>query len=451
MSEEYPLTPLVSKYLKGELRFVYCAGGWFAFREKTGWVACRLEEPEADVTRFLLREINVVSRDMVADFMLYLRSLLWVEGDAALGVFLKPEGDRLKVSDAAGWISTRSHMVNVLTGETRLADSGLFALGCVPCAFDPKATCPQWERFVSEVCPDDGEGLQKMFGLSLTFDRRFNVFFVAYGEAGTGKSTALAVLAALNTGTVCGVSLGAFGERFQTFPLTIHRLNLVQDMDSVFEGAGSVSLRESVLKSLTCGEKIQVEQKHVSPEYRRLTALSVFGCNKFPGFSDRSGAISHRLRLLRFPNVFRGARAEKLNLAETLIREELPGILNWSMSGYRSLVSEGGRVFPENATAAAMKADFIKSTRPEELFFDECLESGSVTKLQEPTRNVYFHYDNWCRFRNYRPLAENTFSRRLLEYFPTVEKIRAVVGGSRVKVYLGIRVLPCIDSLVGLP
>ena len=425
-------------------RYVFSVDGWYG-RGSTWWHVCSPAEMESVAVQALLKDTKAATKMDVADFLATLRGVLWVPDS---GVFFQPDGGGLKTSDATGWLATRSHYVHMETGETRADDGSLFTLGCVPCAFDPDAACPRWERFVADACPDDRETLRAMFGLSLTYDRRFNVFFVVHGEPGTGKSTALAVLAALNAGTVCGVSLGAFGERFQTYPLTTHRLNLVQDMDSVFEGSGSVSLREAVLKSLTCGEKIQVEQKHVAPEYRRLTALSVFGCNTLPRFADRSGAIADRLRIIGFPNVFRGSGREVLNLSDVLIREELPGILNWSMSGYRDLLASGIKRFPETPASAVAKAALIKSTRPEELFFDEAIVATDNPLDSVSTLNVFDRYDNWCRFRKYNAIAENKFSERLLKYFPTVTKCRKQEKGSRHVCYLGLKLLPCNDSLI---
>ncbi|MDO4575522.1 MAG: DUF5906 domain-containing protein [Planctomycetia bacterium] len=440
----------VGEYLQSPVRHLFYSGGWYGWDVESGWLSCTGSDVEADAVRFLHSRGARVTRALVTDFLTVVRAGLSLPGDGIPALFFRLEdGLQVRTREAKHWIPTRSHYVNILTGQAVEVDGSLFTLGCVSCDYDPLATCPQWERFVLQSCPDDGEMLRAMFGLSLTFDRRFNVFFVVHGAAGTGKSTALALLAALNRGTACGVSLGAFGERFQTYPLTTNRLNLVQDMDSVFEGAGSVSQREAVLKSLTCGERIQVEQKHVAPEYRRLTALSVFGCNTLPRFADRSRAIADRLRIIRFPNVFRGTGGEVLNLAERLIQEELPGILNWSLAGYRSLVANGNRRFPETEASALLKGDLIKSSRPEELFFEECLTVGTPAE-REPTRNVYTRYGNWCRFRGYRALAENAFSSRLRECFPSVQTTRIRCNGSRLTVYVGLRLLPCSDSLVQL-
>lgn len=156
-------------------------------------------------------------------------------------------------------------------------------------------------------------------------------------------------------------------------------------------------------------------------------ALAVFGTNVMPRFSDRSGAISDRMVLIRFPHLFRGTSSEVLDLFASLIREELSGILNWSIRGYQSLQESGTACFPESVSTQRQKAESIQAARPEELFFEECIEVEE--NAQEPTHNVYFRYDTWCRFRNYKPVAENQFSERILKCFPGVKKKRIRLGG----------------------
>ena len=270
--------------------------------------------------------------------------------------------------------------------------------------------------------------LRCMFGLSLTYDRRYNVFFTIHGEGGAGKSTMLNVLASLCTETTCGISLSLFGERFQMYPLTQNRLNLIPDMDSIFDGIGSVAKREAALKTCTSGEKQQVERKYKDTEYRYLCALSVFGCNSLPRFGDRSQAISDRMRIISFPNVFRGTEKHDTLLGNKL-RAELPGILIWALKGYGELLVSGSPTFPETEHSLALKRDAIKVSRPEELFCDEYLEKIVPNALPPtenvllPTVEVYRRYKIYCEERGYKAAGENRVIPEIAKYLG-VEKAR---------------------------
>ena len=101
--------------------------------------------------------------------------------------------------------------------------------------------------------------------------------------------------------------------------------------------------------------------------------------------------------------------------------------------------------FPESESSRQLKADLIKSTRPEELFFTECLEiaPGNI----EPSRNLFTQYDTWCEDRNHHfPLTENVFVERLLKYFPNVIKDRFWINEKRVTAYRGLKLLPDTDG-----
>ncbi len=444
----------------GEPNLVYHAGAWYMFSPRAGWCVTDVEMILDEVVKSLWEgaESVSVSQNFSRDVLGCLRATLRVhegEGETvdpsvSLAYESFEQNMEIGVLPAEGWIFTRSNTLHVPTVAAALhaggdvpaesvspADTSLFTRGMVPCEFNPAATCPRWEQFVAEACPEDAAMLQMMFGLSLTYDRRYNVFFVIHGEAGTGKSTALDVLARLNAGAVCGVPLSMFGEKFRTYDLTEHRLNMVQDMESVYEGVGSVSLREAILKSCTAGEKFQVEQKHQPPKYRRLTALPVFGGNVLPRFADRSRAIADRMRIITFPCVFRGTAGQDLTLADSL-RAELPGILNWALRGYGMLLAGGSRTFPETASAAMLKADLIKSARPEELFCDDMLEVTPDGSGTLSTEAVYLAYQAFCIRNGFKPVGSSRVIPEICRYLG-VEKMRSTMQGKKKTWLFGVR------------
>lgn len=412
-------------------RYVMIADGWYRYDENFGWVACSGKSVESDVVYFLGSHGVSATNSTVSGVMGVVRGLAYLHHLPSPTCWLNDSG-RLSAISAWDWLSCENVHINLVTGETRPRDSSLFTLGRLPCRYEPEADCPRWKSFIHEVLrQEDVEAFQMMFGLSLSFHRRWNVFFIVHGAGGTGKSTALNVLQTLNAGNVCSVSLSAMGERFLNYPLTEKRLNLVSDMDSIFEN-GRVSLLEGALKSSTCGESIQVERKNCHPVTRPLVALNVFATNTFPRFRDRSNAILDRMRVFRFDNVFRNTNRQDPDL-QLLLLSELTGILNWSLEGYRKLLA--CRTFPESHPSALWKREKIQESRPEELFFQECL-SPSPERL-EPSHGIYLRYQTWSRENGYYPLCERDFSIRLLESFPGVTKARK--GKDRKMAYLGLK------------
>ena len=216
-----------------------------------------------------------------------------------------------------------------------------------------------------------------------------------------------------------------------------NRLNLVQDMDSIFEGEGSVTQREAVLKSCTAGEMSQVEQKYMMSEHRRLCALPVFGCNALPRFADRSGAIARRMRIITFPHVFYGTEKQDLTLADTL-RAELSGILNWAFRGHGKLLADGCKTFPETTSASAIKANLIKSARPEEMFCDEMLIRTGDPKNVISSEAVYMWYQDYCQKNGYKPVGKSRVIPEIYRYMD-VEKSISTISGSRRRCLKGVK------------
>jgi putative DNA primase/helicase len=69
-----------------------------------------------------------------------------------------------------------------------------------PVTYDPHATCPTWEKFVSDIMchrPELIAFLQHLTGYILTGDVRYQGWFLFYGLGANGKSTYIEVLRGL--------------------------------------------------------------------------------------------------------------------------------------------------------------------------------------------------------------------------------------------------------------
>ncbi|MBQ2620325.1 MAG: hypothetical protein IJF84_03210 [Thermoguttaceae bacterium] len=439
------------------LKYVFISGGgWYSYNIKTGWKLIPEWSVKAEVNRFCLntiRDSENLSKQRLNDVMEFVKTFLTVpertDDSPDPAQWLRFENGCLLAESAAGWIACNNALLDVEKVASALYEGKpipeeaikplspeLFVLGRVPCDFDPVARCPRWFKFVNEVCLSavDRYNLQRLFGLSLTYNRKYNVFFVLYGVAGTGKSTALAVLEKLNFGTVCAVSLSDFGKSFAIFPLTENRLNLVADMPAVWESASTAFDREAVLKSLTESEIYSVERKFQDTVKRRLVALSVFGSNQVPRFADRSGAIRQRLRLIPFPVQFRGTAGQNPNLKRELL-SELSGVLTWALSGYGELITEGYKTFPESSNAEELKHEAELQSNPVLAFCEECLKPSDLDSALS-SDSVYKAYQTYCIRNGLKPMASN----RVIPEICSVMGIEKPVpsGSNRRKTFFGI-------------
>ncbi len=458
-----PAQTLAMEYVNslGGLKYVFVSGGgWYSYHDKTGWKLIPDWSVKAQVNRFCLNRLQTnenLSKQRLNDVMEFVKTFLTVPeladdtSDPARWLHFDNAGLVIRAESAAGWIACNNALIDVEKAAVALYEGKpvpeeaikslspeLFVLGRVPCDFEPGSECPRWLQFVNEVCSSsvDRNNLQRLFGLSLTYNRKYNVFFVLYGVAGTGKSTCLAALEKLNAGAVCSVALSDFGKPFAIFPLTENRLNLVSDMPSVWESASTAFDREAVLKSLTDGELYSVERKFQNAVDRRLIALSVFGSNMVPRFADRSGAIRQRLRLLPFLVQFRGKPEQNPNLKKELL-SELPGIFVWSLTGYGELLSEGYKTFPESEEAEILKHEAELKSNPVLQFCEECLER-SVPESEVKSETLYRVYQSFCMKNGLKASSSNTVIPEIVQTMGA-GKGRKFQDGRRVAVLYGIR------------
>ena len=464
-----PAQTLAREFVNGlnGLKYVFVSGGgWYSYSNKNGWKLIPDWSVKAQVNRFCLNRIQSnenLSKQRLNDVMEFVKTFLTVPeladdtSDPARWLQFDNNGLVIRSESAAGWIACNNTLINVdavasaLYNKTPIPEEAikplspeLFVLGRVPCDFEPGSECPRWVQFVNEVCSSDVDriNLQRLFGLSLTYNRKFNVFFVVYGQAGTGKSTCLAVLEKLNSGTVCAVSLSDFGKPFAIFPLTENRLNLVADMPSVWETAATAFEREAVLKSLTDRESYSVEKKYQDVIKRRLVALSVFGSNQVPRFADKSGAIRQRLRLIPFPVQFRGAEGQNPNLKRELL-SELPGVFVWSLTGYGELIVKKHKTFPESSNAEQLKHEAELTSNPVLAFCEECLERCDNGKVS--SNEVYELYRAYCTKNGLYPAASNKVIPEIAQNMGIDKPV--FNGKQHLKTFIGIITTVTIDEL----
>lgn len=440
---------LIAEFLK-EMQtpeLLFFGQQWYIHQAAQGWLSTEAKTVEAGIARYVLACQRVdFSQKIVADILTGLRGALHAPDTGEhFAYFIRRGADGCirQLEPADGWLACENVLLHTPTGKTLPFTTELFTPGRVPCVYDPTAECPRWLQFLHEVAPEETANLQMMAGLSLSYDRRYNVFFVLHGEGGTGKSTFLNILQTLNAGAFCNISLSDFGERFHYYDLTTKRVNIVHDMDSIYD-TGNVSIREARLKSACCGEGIHAERKNEQGGTRRLIALNLFACNNFPRFSDRSTAIPSRMRVIGFHRPFRDTIAQDHDLGEKLLAE-LPGIFRWAVEGYQALIQSGAKTFPESETSRELKSAHLKKSRPEIEFFEEFTEKDESVTWQ-PSLEIYTAYKNFCWERGYKPMNQAGFNAALEKYHNISPPVQRQQAGKRSKAYSGIRLLKPEES-----
>ena len=125
---------------------------------------------------------------------------------------------------------------------------------------DPEATCPKWEKFLSETFPEDSQDVAwEIPGHLMIPDRSLQKAVLLLGEGSNGKSTyQRALVSFLGRRNVASLTLHNLeSNRFAPARLVGKLANICADLPSA-DLTGS-----SMFKAITGGDVITGERKHV--------------------------------------------------------------------------------------------------------------------------------------------------------------------------------------------
>ena len=166
----------------------------------------------------------------------------------------------------------------------------------------------------------------------------------------------------------------------------------------------------------------------------RLTARLVLATNNLPCFADRSGGMWRRVIVVPF-NVTIPPNRQDPHLAEKL-KEELPGILNWSLEGLRRLRKQGCFTTPTVSKKALN--EYRIECNPAKAFLAEFCIKDSGGEIEGAT--LYSRYRFWCGKNGHNSLDSGGFGKEVRRDFPQVSHVQRRRNGQRLRVYAGIRV-----------
>jgi len=330
-----------------------------------------------------------------------------------LGSWLDGEDRGLQINLFNGQLSLDEYLAG-LTFPIHGHTPNYFATTCLPFSFNERAQCPRWMQFLDEVAPDPDiqRMLQQMMGLLLVPDRDFQHFWILVGPGANGKSKVCEVLSALlGEGNVSNVSLEQMSEKHTPIAMLGKLANIAYEIETEEVKAG-----EGIIKAITGGDPITLNEKFRSPFQAVLDARLLFACNELPVFKDRSQAIKRRLIII--PMMVEIPKEKRdLRLFEKL-KKELPGILNWALEGLKDLYSSQSLF--EASASRNMKEDHLRASNPWEEWIKDHFEFDRTYTHSVPTLEAYRAFEDHFRARGYgKVINGSAFGRPSSECFLT--------------------------------
>lgn len=279
--------------------------------------------------------------------------------------------------------------------------------------YDPSASAPGFQQALSDTfadaSPQDAAErkfvIQEVCGLALfgaaTVYQKCLLF---WGEGANGKSTLLDIIcAAFPPGSISCLQPQDFGHRFRAECLQGKLLNAVNEIPE-----GEI-VASNVFKSIVSGEPITAERKHQDAFSFRPRAGHIFSANTLPTIADRSLGFWRRFVAIPFTCDMRAAHRYEVNIAARLIRDELPGIVNWLIEGALRAMQQGG-LTRSSASVRLIEQWRLEADPVAQFVEEECVPSpGAKTS----SSSVYARYRSWNDRNGFRVMSSKKFAQRM--------------------------------------
>lgn len=380
--------------------------------------AARLNEVERDRVEAWARVSQSIGR----------REAMLRTGAAQPGIAIEPND-----LDRDPWLLVvHNGTLDLRTGTLRPSDPRDLCTRLAEVDFDRGARAPLWEKHIEFVTGADvqlTDWLRRAVGYTLTGLTSEQQLFFLWGTGANGKSTFLDVVAQLlgSYASAGDESLltGSGGHPTQLADLRGTRLVICDETDR------DRKLAEQRIKMMT-GKQIKARfMRQDFFTYAPRFKIWISGNHK-PEVRGSDEGIWRRLKLVPFTRTLTPDR--KILDYEEVLKQELPGILNWALDGLADWLQLGGLGEPEAVRTAT------REYRDEEdsigLWLAERAELGARDAAVDNGR-LYESYRWWCHANGVQDVRSNVALGRELAA-RGLERDSRKVDGKTLRVWRGI-------------
>lgn len=334
--------------------------------------------------------------------------------------------------------------LDIRTGTLRPHDARDYLLKQSPIRYEPGATCPQFQAFITQFTQGDSElagYLQEAFGSGLVGRALTQEWYMLVGSGNNGKSTLVGIIQAV---------LGDYAVVMSADSIT--QSTIVKDGASpspdiarlagarlavVSETEQGARIKTALIKEMTGGGSLTARLPYHEPFTFPEQFTFVLDTNHEPKVSDTSDGFWRRVRkvpaLYKFPS-----GTEIKDYVLQAVASEGSGILNWLLEGFQRLYARGWHM-PACAAVQTASAGYRESQDAIGLFLSErCIKESSA---RQPSQALYNAYKDWVEHEmGEHAVSQRTFSQAMTErgYSAT----RYVAG----MFYTGIRLVTLRDT-----
>ena len=326
--------------------------------------------------------------------------------------------------DVLGFVADPPPVINAANGEIWIAEDGSVELRdhrpeshlrhCLNVDYDADAKCPEYDRAVAEIfaSADNPEDLvrhwNEFVGYVIQPRRHIPVIMILLGGGDNGKTVLIrTVIRLLGTSLVEAQRVDNLDKNRFAMGSLFGKLLYVDD--DVRAGA---RLPDGILKTISEAKEVTGEYKYKPSFNFTVRTVPVLLCNNIPSLADLSHGMMRRLQVIPFDRTFTGDDKDP-TLFDRIWANELPGVLNRALRGYRRLLKRNSSFKIPAAVNQATDA-WLGQANPLPAFIAErCVKGVSEHCWMQ---DLYAAYTTWAQQAGYTMIQSKQSFRRNLEH-----------------------------------
>lgn len=251
--------------------------------------------------------------------------------------------------------------------------------------------------------------------------------FILTGDKKNGKSTFLAMLKELlGDDNTSALDLNELADRFSSASLFGKLANVGDDIGDEFIA------NPATFKKIVSGDRIKGENKGQKEFFFNPYCKLLFSANNIPRIKDKSGAVLDRLVIIPFDARFsRDDPDFDPYIKYKLIQEDaLEYLIVLGINGLKRVLEN--QAFTKSDKVTKSIQEYEESNNPILLFFKE-IDTDEI--INEPTKEVYQKYNEFCLANSFTPMSNIEFSKQIKKRF-NLDIVNKTVKGKKYRIFV---------------
>jgi putative DNA primase/helicase len=293
--------------------------------------------------------------------------------------------------DQVRYLTMQNGLYDLSTYRLVPHDAGIFTTNLLPYDYDPDAECSRWLQYLDEVFMSDRDTIlfvQEAVGYAFHKSIPKAVLFFLIGDGGNGKSVFIDVISSLcGKENVCNISLNRLNDEKYLPELFGKMINVSG------ETPNARCMNTDLIKSVVAGDWVTGREVYQKPSKFKPFAKHYLGMNTLPEIDDNTHGMWRRIHVIEFPRKFSETEMD-VELTGKLL-DELSGIFNWALEGYRRLRDQGF-IFSESPSMRKSKKRYKQKNSSVIDFIESQLTEILDSAPSVPFKDVYANYRDFC-------------------------------------------------------